>query len=274
MVEKKYVRIIVFIINIIAAVIVIFPILLALVISLMSPAQIYEYPPAFFPRELYWENYSEALRYAPIFRFILNSLFVSVVCTAGQLFTGALAGYAFGVLEFKGKNALFLIMLATMMIPGNAIVIANYLTISKVGLLDSYIALILPYLTTAFCVFNLRQAFLQLPKELNEAARIDGCSSFSFFIRIALPLTKPSLGALGIYTFLQVWNQYMWPLLVTNNVDHRTVQIGLGMLQNADANAFGPIMAGIVMVLTPSILAFIVGQKQLVAGLTAGSVKG
>ncbi len=274
MVEKKYVKVIVFIINVIAAIIVVFPILLALVISLMSPAQIYEYPPVFFPRELYVQNYSEALRYAPIFRFIFNSLFVSVVCTAGQLFTGALAGYAFGVLDFKGKNALFLLMLATMMIPGNAIVIANYLTISKVGLLDSYVALILPYLTTAFCVFNLRQAFLQLPKELNEAARIDGCSSFSFFIRIALPLTKPSLGALGIYTFLQVWNQYMWPLLVTNNVDHRTVQIGLGMLQNADANAFGPIMAGIVMILTPSILAFIVGQKQLVAGLTAGSVKG
>ena len=139
---------------------------------------------------------------------------------------------------------------------------------------DSYQALILPYLSSAFCVFNMRQAFLQLPTELNEAAKIDGCSTFRFFISIALPLTKPSLGALGVYTFLQSWNQYLWPLLVTDSKEYRTVQIGMGMLQNAEGNAFGPIMAGVIMVLAPSILAFILGQKQLVAGLTAGAVKG
>ena len=110
--------------------------------------------------------------------------------------------------------------------------------------------------------------------ELNEAAKIDGCSTFRFFISIALPLTKPSLGALGVYTFLQSWNQYLWPLLVTDSKEYRTVQIGMGMLQNAEGNAFGPIMAGVIMVLAPSILAFILGQKQLVAGLTAGAVKG
>lgn len=211
---------------------------------------------------------------APIFRFILNSLFVATVVTIGQLFTGALAAYAFSILEFKGKKAIFMLMLCTMMIPSQAIIIANYLTISGLGMTDSYQALILPYLTSAFCVFNMRQAFLQLPTELNEAAKIDGCSTFRFFISIALPLTKPSLGALGVYTFLQSWNQYLWPLLVTDSKEYRTVQIGMGMLQNAEGNAFGPIMAGVIMVLAPSILAFILGQKQLVAGLTAGAVKG
>lgn len=274
MVERKYSKYLFFTVNCIFALIIVLPILYAFCISLMPPDQIYNYPPPIIPKELYFENYAAALRSAPIFTFIYNSIIVSIVCTIGQLFTGALAGYAFAILNFKGKNVLFILMLATMMIPGQAIIIANYLTISNMGLIDTYGALILPYLTSAFCVFNMRQAFMQLPLELNEAAKIDGCTRFQFFWRIALPLTKPSLGALGIYTFLNVWNQYLWPLLVTNSKKMRTVQVGLGMLQNADANAFGPIMAGAIMILVPSILAFVVGQKQLISGLTAGAVKG
>lgn len=121
---------------------------------------------------------------------------------------------------------------------------------------------------------DMRQAYMSLPTVLREAAIIDGCNSFQFFLHIGLPLTVPFLGSLGIYTFLQVWNQYLWPLLVTNNIEMRTVQIGIGMLQNADAMAYGPVMAGTVMILVPSILVFIFGQKTLISGLTAGSVKG
>jgi sn-glycerol 3-phosphate transport system permease protein len=120
----------------------------------------------------------------------------------------------------------------------------------------------------------MRQAFLSLPSELNESAKIDGCNSLQFYYRIGLPLTVPFLGSLGIYTFLSVWNQYMWPLLVTNTTGMRTVQIGLGMLRFADSNAFGPIMAGSIIVMIPSVAVFLLGQKSLIKGLTTGAVKG
>lgn len=266
-------KILLYAVNITLALIIISPIIYALLVSLMTPDQIFEYPPKLIPKVLYFQNYKDALRTAPIFRFILNSLMVSSAITLGQLITGSLAAYAFSFMDFKGKNIIFIIILSTMMIPGQTIIISNYLTISSMHMLNSYQALILPYLTSAFGIFLLRQAFLTLPKELHEASKLDGCSNFKFLVSIVLPLEKPALGSLAIYQFLNAWNMYMWPLLVTNSDKMRTVQIGIGMLQNVDSQSFGTIMAGIIMILVPSILAFVLGQKQLIAGLTAGSVK-
>lgn len=254
------------------AAVIISPLLYCFLSSFMSEQELYA--SHLIPSSLALTNYHNALAIAPIFRFILNSLLVAVSCTAAQLVTGSLAGYAFGCLKFRGQKALFYLFLATMMIPGNAIIIANYLTIANWKLLDSMWALLLPHLTSAFCIFNMRQAFKSLPQDLQEAATIDGCNSFQFFIKVGLPLTLPFLGAVGIYTFLQVWNQYLWPLLVTNSVQLRTVQIGIGMLQNADAMAYGPVMAGTTLILIPSILVFVLGQKTLISGLTSGAVKG
>lgn len=266
-------KIIFFIINVIFSLIIVLPILYALSVSLMTPDQIFEYPPKLIPRVLYFQNYKDALAAAPILRFILNSFIMASAITLGQIITGTLAAYSFSMLNFKGKNVIFLIMLSTLMIPGQAIIIANYLTISSLGWIDSFKALILPYTTSAFAIFLLRQSFLTLPKELNEAAKLDGCSNLRYLVSIAIPLIKPSMGALGIYTFLQAWNMYMWPLLVTNTDTKRTVQVGMGMLQNVDSQSFGTVMAGIIMIILPSIIAFIIGQKQLISGLTAGSVK-
>jgi sn-glycerol 3-phosphate transport system permease protein len=271
---RKSGKILLFLANLLVAAVLVAPLLYALSASFMTEAELINYPPALIPSSFYTRNYAEALRLAPIFRFIFNSAVVSVACTAAQLITGALAGYAFGVLKFKGQKVLFFLMLATMMIPGQAIIIANYLMVVNLGLIDTFGALILPYTASAFCIFNMRQAFLSLPKELNESAMIDGCNSLQYFVKVGLPLTKPFLGSLGIYTFLSVWNQYLWPLLVTNSVNMRTVQIGIGMLQNAEGNAYGPIMAAAIMILVPSILIFIIGQKSLISGLTAGAVKG
>jgi len=263
-----------FLINLLVSAIVISPLFYTLSASFMTEPELINYPPALLPSSFYFSNYVDALRMAPIFRFILNSSIVAVSCTVAQLLTGSLAGYAFGVLKFKGQKVLFFLILATMMIPGQAIIIANYLTVVNMGLIDTFGALILPYSASAFCVFSMRQAFLSLPKELSEAARIDGCNSFQFYYSVGLPLTKPFLGSLGIYTFLGVWNQYLWPLLVVNSVKMRTVQIGIGMMQNADGNAYGPIMAAAIMILVPSILVFIIGQKTLISGLTSGAIKG
>ena len=161
-----------------------------------------------------------------------------------------------------------------MMVPAEATIIANYLSISSLGWLDTYQALILPYLTSAMGIFLLRQNYLTFAKELHEAARLDGCSNARFLASIVVPLSRPALGALGAYVFLNTWNQYMWPLLVTNTSAYRTVQIGISMLYDIDAEALGLMMAGVVIVIVPSLSIFIFMQKQLINGLMAGAVKG
>ena len=270
--SRKVTKAIFYALNILMAAIIISPILYCFNVSMMSMKEVYG--GNFFPKQVMIENYTKALQLAPFFTFIKNSLIVSGLVTLGQIVTGALAAYAFSMMKFKGRNVLFLIMLSTMMIPSQAVIIANYLTICDWGLKNTYTALILPNVASAFAVFNMRQAFLQLPMEIKEAAEIDGCGNFRFFYSIALPLVKPSMGALGIYTFLQSWNHYLWPLLTTDTVNMRTVQIGLGMLQGAESTDFRPVMAGSMIILIPSILAFVLGQKQLISGLTSGSVKG
>lgn len=271
--RKNTSTLLVYIVNTAIGLLIVSPIIYCLLVSLMTPDQVFVYPPKLIPKPLYWQNYKDALHTAPIVRFIVNSLIMSSAITVGQIITGGLAAYAFSFMNFKGKQFLFLVIISTMMIPGQSIVIANYLTVSSLGWLDTFRALIIPHLTTALSVFLLRQAFLVLPRELHEAAVMDGCGNFKFLISVVIPLSKPAIGSLGIYTFLNAWNMYMWPLLVTNKDKMRTVQIGMSMLQNVDAQAFGPLMAGITMILVPSILAFILGQKQLIEGLTAGSVK-
>ena len=270
--EKPYVKVAMYALNIIFAIIIIVPVIYCFNVSMMDLKEIYG--GKFWPSHLTIENYTRAFQLAPFFTFIKNSLIVSGVITFAQVVTGALAAYAFAMMEFKGKKVLFYIMLATMMIPSQAIIIANYLTIADWGIRNTYSALILPNAAAAFAVFNMRQAFLTLPKEIHEAAEIDGCTNFKFLYTIGVPLIKPSLGALIIYVFLQSWNYYLWPLLVTDSVNMRTVQIGLGMLQGAEATDFRPVMAGAMVILIPSILVFIIGQKQMISGLTAGAVKG
>lgn len=270
--KNKLVKCLLYALNILFAAIIISPVVYCFNVSMMTMKEVYS--GNFWPKQLIMDNYIKALQLAPFFTFIKNSLIVSFTVTFGQIATGALAAYAFSMMKFRGRNALFLLMLATMMIPSQAIIIANYLTICDLGLKNTYTALILPNVASAFAVFNMRQAFLQLPMEIKEAADIDGCGNFRFFCSIGLPLVKPSMGALGIYVFLQSWNHYLWPLLVTDSVNMRTVQIGLGMLQGAEATDFRPVMAGSMIILVPSILAFVLGQKQLISGLTSGSVKG
>jgi len=262
------------VVNIILGLITIAPLLYALLISLMPPDQIFTFPPKLIPKSIYIQNYKDALTSAPILTFIFNSFLVSLLVTIGQIVTSSMAAFAFSFFEFKGKKVLFIAMLATMMIPAETTIISNYLTIGSLGWLDSYKALTIPYLCSAMGIFMMRQYYLTLPKELYEASKLDGCNNFKFFAKIVLPLSKPVAGSLGIYSFLVTWNQYLWPLLVTSKDSSRTVQIGISMLQFAENQSFGIIMAGIVMVLLPSILIFIIGQKQLIDGMTAGAVKG
>ena len=262
-----------FLLNVPLMAVILVPFLYTLAVSVMPANEIYK---RLIPSTLQFSNYINAFTNPtyPFLRFILNSFIVSTAVMLGQMVTCSMAAFAFAFLEFKGKKVLFFLILATMMIPGEATIIANYLTISSLNWLDTYQALILPYLTGAMGIFLLRQNYLTFAKELHEAARIDGCGNARFLVSVVMPLSRPALGALGAYVFLSTWNQYMWPLLVTTSAAHRTVQIGISMLTDADAESIGLMMAGVIIVIVPSLTIFVFMQKQLINGLMAGAVKG
>ena len=272
--ESKAKKYLLYAFNLILGIIIISPILYGFSVSLMSSDEIFSYPPRFIPAHINFDNYKQVIETVPIFRFIFNSLFVSLAVTIGQIITSCLAAYAFSYFEFRGKNMLFILCLSTLMIPSESTIIANYLTIAKLGWSDTYAGLIVPFLVSAMGIFLIRQFYLTVPKELKEASTLDGCSNWRYFIKVLLPISKPVISSLGIYTFLNTWNQYMWPLLVTNAPEKRTVQIGISMLQFAETQNIGLVFAGVIMIILPSIVIFIIGQKQLVQGITSGAVKG
>ena len=255
-------------------VVILFPLLYALSVSFMGPDEVYSNPPRLLPKTLSLTNYQDALRTVLIARFLLNSLIVSTGITLGQLVVCSMAAFAFAYFEFPGKKFIFMAILATMMIPGESIIISNYMTIGSLRWYDTYQALIVPGMASALAVFFLRQSFLSMPRELYEVARMDGCGNFRFLMTLLLPLSKGALGALGIYVFIGAWNQYLWPLLVTNKAEMRTVQIGIGMLKSSEFLSMGLIMAGIAMILLPSVAIFFLGQRQILSGTLAGAIKG
>jgi len=258
----------------VVALVILFPLLYALAASFMTQDEIARYPPKFIPSGLNLDNYRAVLERLPIPRYILNSFIVAASVMIAQLVTASLSAYAFAVREFRGRTALFMLFLATLMIPFEVTLIPNYQTIAQWGLKDSYLGLIAPFVATGFGTFLLRQFFLSIPSELHDAATLDGCGSLRYLLTIVIPLSRPALGTLAVYSFLGTWNQYLWPLLVTDSRNMRTTQIGLNFLRNEESLSYNLIMAGVVLVLIPTIALLIVGQRQLIRGLTAGSVKG
>ena len=256
------------------AIIVIFPLWSALTISMLSDTQVATYPPLLAPTSLYFANFGRALEQAPLMRYLFNSVVQSTLVMVGQLVTASLAAYAFAFIDFKGRNVLFLIFLSTLMIPWEATIIPNYLLVRGIGWTDTFMGLTVPFMATAFGTFLLRQFFLTIPRELQDAATIDGAGSLRFLLAIVVPLARPALGTLAVYSFLQTYNQYLWPLLITNDQQMRTVQIGIALLQDEERFMFNTVMAGVVLVLVPTFVLFIVGNRQLIRGLTAGAVKG
>ena len=258
----------------VVALIVIFPLWSALTISMLSDTQVASYPPLMAPTSLYFANFGRALEQAPLLRYLFNSVVQSTLVMVGQLVTASLAAYAFAFIDFKGRNVLFLVFLSTLMIPWEATIIPNYLLVRGIGWTDTFMGLTVPFMATAFGTFLLRQFFMTIPRELQDAATIDGAGSLRFLLSIVVPLARPALGTLAVYSFLQTYNQYLWPLLITNDQQMRTVQIGIALLQDEERFMFNTVMAGVVLVLLPTFALFIVGNRQLIRGLTAGAVKG
>lgn len=261
-------------INIIVALLVLLPLLYAVSIAFMPSNELFTMELNLLPKNPTLQNFIDAFTTVPLLRFILNSFLVAGCITLGQIITCSLSAFAFSFLDFKGKGVLFMIVMATMMVPGEATIISNYLTVGNLGMLDTYPVLIVPYLTSAMGIFLFRQFYMSFPMSLYESAKLDGCSNLKFIVKILIPLTKSAIGAMAVYTFINAWNQYMWPLLVTGSNEMRTVQIGISMLDSVDSQSITMMIAGVVMVIVPSISIFIVGQKQLIRGMFSGAVKG
>jgi sn-glycerol 3-phosphate transport system permease protein len=256
------------------AVLIFFPIYITVVNSLLQPEQIASRPPTLFPTDPDWSSYSTAWSQGNLGRYLFNSLVVTTVIVAGQLITSVLAGYAFAFLEFPFRRAIFVFFLATMMVPFEVTFFTNQATIVELGWYDTYLALTVPFLATGFGAFLIRQSFLSLPTQLRDAAELEGAGHWRFLTRGAVPLARPGIAALALFSFFAAFNQYLWPLIVTRDERLRTVQIGLKFLRNTQIDQINVTFAGTVLAALPLFVLLIVFQKQLVRGLTAGAVKG
>lgn len=219
-------------------------------------------------------NYVDAFQKTPILQYLGNSLWISTLTTIAQLIFCSMSAYAFVFLRFRGRKVLFILFLATMMLPFEAEIIPNFMTVKAMGLLNTYSAMIVPFLTSAFGTFMLRQSFLQMPDELKEAADIEGLGHFQFYWKIVMPYNRISLITLGAYSFLGAWNQYLWPMLTTFSNAFRPVQNGLRQLQSEETfNDWGMIQATAAIVVIPTLIVLFVGQHYFKSGMNEGAVK-
>jgi multiple sugar transport system permease protein len=227
-----------------------------------------------FPTTFVWNNYVKAFKVVPFLRFYFNSIFVTFCVTLGQVMTSAMAGYAFARLKFPGKDKIFFGYLATMMVPGAVTMIPVFILLRYLGWIDSYKAMILPGIFTAYGTFMLRQFFMTLPKDLEDAAKIDGCTYLGIFWRIILPLSKPALATLTTFTFMGAWMNFMWPLIVINSQDKFTLPVGLAYFQSLHHTDWTLLMAASVMMILPILIVFIFNQRFFVEGIKLTGIKG
>lgn len=272
--RRKLGRFALIVLNVIAWLIIMFPLIYAFLMAIKPSGELYDPNSVLFPQNPTLSNFVDVFDIAPIGRYIMNSLIVAVSITLLQITTSILAAFAFRFLNFKGKGIIYGLILSTMMIPGEAVIISQFLMVSGWGLTDSITVLIIPFIVSAFNIFLCVQALENFPYEIYESAKIDGCSDFRFAFTMVLPLIKPTIGAMAVQSFLAGWNMYMWPLLVTNDDSNRTVQIGISMLNSVDSQSLVLMVAGVVICMIPSLAIFIVGQRNMIKGLTSGAVKG
>lgn len=256
----------------IGAAVICFPIVFSFLLSISSNTDISN--AVFLPSAIRFDNYVRAFETQPLLSYMMNSMIVAVTCTVAQIVLALLASYAIVFFEFRGKNILFGLFMATMMIPAEVLVISNFHTIRSLGMIDTFPGLILPGMASTFGIFLLRQNLKQIPWELREAGQVAGISDFRFFCRVVVPIARNSIVTLAIYNFLVSWNSYMWPLLSTTDETVRTVQIGLRQLKTVEGGSdYGMMSAGAVIVSIPTLILIFAGQRRLQDGLTKGAIK-
>lgn len=272
--QKATLDVLWYVVIIVLALAVMVPFIWMIVTSLKSQTEVFVYPPTWIPQKAQWQNYLEVWQKAPFGRYYLNSTIVALSVTIGQLTACILAAFAFARMQFKGKNAMFMIFLSTTMISSQVTLIPSYLIMRTLDWIDHFPALIVPFLANAFGVFMIRQAFRTIPREMEEAAILDGCGRMRFLLQIMLPLCKPILASQALFAFMGNWNSYLWPLIVTNRDEMRTLQIGLRYFVSGEGGTqWGLYMAAAVLISVPVILLYFLVQKTFVESMASTGLK-
>lgn len=258
----------------IGAFIMIFPFFWMIITSLKTGAEANSVPPTLFPANPTLDNYVYALKVAPFAKYFVNSLVVTICCVSLSMFNTILAAFAFSKLRFPGRDFIFAILVAMMMIPFEMLVITNYTTIVKMGLYDNLLALIIPFLSSIFYTYILRNFFLSVPNSLYYSAKIDGASDWQFLWQILVPIAKPSLVTIGLLNAISCWNSFMWSILVINSQANRTLPFGLFAFTNETGIRYEVLMAGATIVVLPMIILFLFCRKSIVTGVSRGGLKG
>lgn len=270
----KWGHLFVYLILIMGIVITILPFAWMILTSLKGQSEAIRVPPVIFPEVFRFENYAKVFEKIPFARMYLNTIINALVVVVMQLLLCSMAAYAFGRIKFPGRNVIFGILLAVLMVPSSFFILPQYLIIQKMGLLNTIPALFIPNLFSAFGTFLLRQFFMALPDEIEDAARLDGCNHFMIYSRIMLPLIRSGLVALGILTLRFAWNDLMWPLIVNTSTEKMTLSAGLSFMQGQYATDYPTMMAGAVMAVLPLLILFAIFQKQFIEGVAMSGIKG
>ncbi len=257
-----------------AAVVIAFPFVWMVFTSLKLESEIVRFPPALLPESVSFISYLDIWERIPFLKFFRNSIIFAVSVTVISLLFDSMAAYAFARLNFRGKDVLFVLVLVALMIPIQVTIIPLFILLNKFGWIDTYAGLIVPRITNAFGIFMLRQFFIGLPKELDESARIDGCSEFRLYWQIIMPLAKPALASLALFHFMYNWNDLLWPLIITSTDDLRTLPAGLALFMGQHVVEYGVLTAGAAIALAPLIIAFLLAQKHFIQGIAFTGLKG
>lgn len=264
----------IYLILIIGAAFILLPFIWMISTSLKPANEVLTVPPKWIPSAIKWENFKIAFQSAPFKRYFFNSVFVTIMVTVGELITTILAAYAFAKVDFKGKNIIFSLLIATMMVPGEVLIIPNFVTLSKLGWIDSYKALIIPWCGSIFAIFLLRQHFFSIPDELYYAAKIDGCTDFKYLWLIMVPIAKPAIITLVILKVIGSWNSFIWPLIMTNSEEMRTLPVALSNFSSEAGTDYHILMAAATMIILPMIILYIILQKHIISGVSKTGIKG
>jgi len=272
--KKRTGTVIIYIVCIVIGVTMLVPFLWMISTSLKTQYDAVKVPPVWIPSAPQWDNYVKLFTDQPMLKFLLNTVKIVLIVILGQLFFSSLCAYAFARIPFKGRNAFFLLYIGTLMVPGQVTMIPTYLIFGRLNLTDTHIPLILPAFFSAFGVFLLRQFFMSLPRELEESAEIDGCNPFQIYYKIMLPLIKPAVMTLTVFTLMNTWNDYLGPLIYLSTPEKYTMTLGIAYFKGTYTTQWNMMMAGAVISVIPILTVYLFGQKYFVEGIAFSGIKG
>ena len=256
------------------AIITLFPFYWMIASSLKTSFEVIQVPPSLLPKSLKFENYTIAFKMAPFVRYFINTIIVTVLSIISTVIIAILSAFAFANLEFKGRDLIFAIFLASMMIPGEVLIVNNFKTISNLGMIDTYTSLFIPYAASVLYIYMLREFFLTVPKPLYYAAKIDGAGDWKFLWKVLVPIAKPSIITISILVGINSWNAFLWPLLVTNNENMRVLATGLTAFQSDAGNQYELLMAASSIITVPIVGVYVFLHKKIMNGISLGGTKG